>query len=499
MRIRSFSLFLALLLSGCSLFGRATGPADPAQTATGSYPGIFAGLNGQGLQPYLEQRIQWSGCARGSGQCASVLVPLDYELPQDRAIRLALRRTSATANPKLGTIFVNPGGPGAAGQHLATSFSTKGLEMFDIVGWDPRGTGESAGLNCLDRSTADAYLALDASPDSSAELADLIAGANEFAQACHDIAGDLLTHVSTEDTARDLEILRQLAGGGQLNYFGYSYGTYLGAVYADLYPGSVGKMVLDSAVDITGTNETIQAQGFDTALRNYALWCAARACGLGVSESEVTASITSLWDRLDVASLAVQDRQLTQSLAVTGVAQFLYGRQDAWPALTNAVAKALAGDGQPLLRAADALNGRRSTGYSEMFSAFPAISCADAAPVTLAQAEERWLIDQQKAPIFGKYLGPQVICPVWPVHNDQVRIPTAIGAPPIVVIGATGDSAAPYQSAVDMARQLESGILVTFEGTGHGHYGGKSACVDALVVTYFAQGEVPEAGQRCAS
>ena len=459
--------------------------------------GFAAAPAGEGLTGYLAQQLDWSDCGDGL-QCARALVPLDYADPAGQAITLSLARRPATAEPRLGSLFVNPGGPGAPGSGLAGAFARRGLEQYDIVGWDPRGTGASTRVRCYGASATDQLEALDASPDDSGERTELVRATYEFGKACWESSGRLLEHISTIETVRDLDLLRRVLGDDQLHFFGYSYGTQIGATYAELFPFSVGRLVLDAAVNITDSDEVIQAMGFDLALGNFADWCAGANCPLGGTREAVLASITGLFDELDAAPLAVRGRRLTQSLAVEGVAQLLYGGTRAWPALAAYVEWARDGSGEALLWAADQLNARDDDGqYGAMFYAFPAISCLDNLDHGVLDADALWAEDQGKAPIFGRYFGPQYTCALWPVRPAPQLELRGVGAAPILVIGGTGDNATPYQHAETMADQLESGVLLTYDGEGHGSYGGKSSCVDEAVVDYLVDGRLPGEGQVC--
>lgn len=460
-------------------------------------PGIVDGLPGDGLTGYVGQQVDWRAC--GSLECAEVLAPLDYADPASRAVTLSLARKKATKSPRLGSLFVNPGGPGGSGTELVSSFDTKGLEQYDIVGWDPRGTGNSTPVKCFDAARTDALNNLDSSPDTEAERTALIQASYEFAKSCWENSGTLLEHISTIDTVRDLDLLRELVGDDELHYFGYSYGTQIGATYAELFGQNTGRLVLDAAVNITGNDDVIQAMGFDLALGNFAAWCADQGCSLGGTKQEVLDSVTGLFDALDKAPIRAGSRTLTQSLAVVGVAAMLYGGKEAWPNLVLMIEAAQDGNGKPLLMAADYLNSRADDGsYGSMFYSLPAVNCLDSDDDKgVLDAEAVWQKDQRKAPIFGKYFGPSFTCALWPVRPSRQLHIEGADAKPIVVIGGTGDNATPYQQAVDMARQLDSGVLVTYEGEGHGSYGGKSACVDQIVVDYLVDGTVPKDGVRC--
>lgn len=453
---------------------------------------------GAGMDRYVHQTPEWTSCGEGV-QCAQVAAPLDYAAPDGQAITLSMLKSPATAQPRLGTIFVNPGGPGEPGKGLARRFARTGLEAYDIIGWDPRGTGDSTPVVCGDNQSIDRYVAMDQSPDDEAERAAYLQATKDFGAGCAEHSGPLLQHVSTMETVRDLELLRVLVNDAQLNYLGYSYGTNIGARYAQMFPDKVGHLVLDSAVSLTDDTEVIQAQGFDRALGNFADWCVRQKCSLGPNRDAVIGSITALWDKLDSQPLQVGERKVTQSIGVTGVIVNLYGREASWRTLLRAVQAAQTGDGRMLLNLADFYNGREPNGnYDTRMLAFPAIRCLDKADFGVAGADRKLREDITKAPITARYFGPDYLCPTWPVPPaPRPETPVAKGAKPILVIGTTGDSATPYEYAQTMARQLESGILVTYQGEGHGAYGGKSACVDQTVVKYFTA-EPPTGDLTCA-
>lgn len=459
--------------------------------------GLVPGLPGEGLSGYLSQTIEFSDCGQQT-ECAEALAPLDYANPGSRAVTLAVRRKPATQKPRLGALFINPGGPGASGADFVPYFSDSGLEQYDIIGWDPRGTGASAPIRCLSDEQADSFTRLDISPDTETERTALLQGVQAMGEGCWQLNGALLEHVSTIDAARDLDLLRRLLGEEKVNYFGYSYGTRIGATYAELFGVNVGRMVLDAAVDITGKPVVPQSKGFDVALGRFADWYATRSSRLGSSGEAVVAAITGFFDKLDAAELMVGPRRLTQSLAVAGVAEHLYGGLEAWPSLADAVIAGIAGNGRPLLRAADRVNSRDENGhFGSDFFAIVAINCIDDSDQGVLAADRQWSEDQRKAPTFGKYFGPDYSCALWPVRPARQLTIVAADAPPLLVIGGTGDNATPYLQAVSMAEQMRSAVLVTYEGEGHGTFGGKSACVDQIVVDYLVEGIVPEAGRRC--
>jgi pimeloyl-ACP methyl ester carboxylesterase len=452
---------------------------------------------GKGLARYREQRLSWTPCFDGL-QCAKVRVPLDYGQPDRQAISIALAKRPATLSRRLGTLFVNPGGPGGSGISLVRAFRGGGLGEYDIVGWDPRGVGQSTPVQCANGGDLDHYLSMDVSPDDSAELTDLITETRALGRSCLQRSGVLLEYVSTAETVRDLDLLRGLVGDEKINYLGFSYGTKIGAGYAQLFAKRVGRMVLDGAVNISGSDVN-QAQGFERALGNFASWCADQHCPLGGTKEEVLHSVAAFLARLDDHPIMVGNRSLTQQLGGTAVVFPLYGQQQAWGVLRDALVAAIRDhDGSRLLRLADQFDERNADGnFGQSIVAFPAIRCADSTADSVRTAVRQSASLIKKAPTIGPFWGPDLTCPLWPVPAAPAT-PKIIGhgAAPILVIGTTGDPATPYEYAVGMAHQLDSGVLITLHGFGHIAYG-QSACVRDLVRNYLVEDIVPADGTTC--
>lgn len=475
-----------------------TSPDRPDAVASDVHPaGFVEPPAGTGIARYHEQPVNWTPCPGGNGaECASIAVPLDRTQPDGQAITLAMLKVPASKEPRLGTLFVNPGGPGEPGQDTARSLRREGLEQYDIVGWDPRGTGASTPVNCA-TAKLDDYYAADQSPDDATERDAYLQANKDLGMACLQGSGDLLAHIGTDDTIADLDLMRELLGDEKLHFLGYSYGTDIGSAYAQTHPDRVGKLVLDSAVNIAGETEVVQASGFDRALGNFADWCVQQRCRLGVNRLQVVASVQKLVADLDQKPLRVGDRTLTQSLGLTGVILPLYSKQ-MWPHLRAGVQAAREGDGSVLLQLADAYNGRlRDGSYDSRMTAFAAIRCLDEPDRGIAGADEVARRSVAKAPVFAPFFGPDYACATWPVEPRPEQPPrTAPGAAPILVVGTTGDSATPYEYAVNMAEQLESGVLLTNNGEGHTAYGGNNACVNKAVVKYLT-GDAPTEDQTC--
>ncbi|CAA9298177.1 MAG: probable exported protease [uncultured Friedmanniella sp.] len=512
-RLLASGLFSLLLVTACSAGATDRSPApEPAPapaTVTPTAPslpaqgrpvrpmpdvrpaGFAAPPPGSGLQRYRNQELAWKPCGRQL-QCASVLAPLDYDAPDGQALTLALSKRKATRQPRLGTLFLNPGGPGGSGRGYVDFFDVRGLEAYDVVGWDPRGVGSSTPVRCYGSGDLDRYFSVDVSPDDAAEEESLRAEVYAFGGACLEHSGPLLRHISTAATVRDLDLLRELVDDPRLHYFGASY---------ELYPDTVGRMVLDGAVNITG-QQVSQLEGFERALGHFAEWAATQgtAQSLGASRSAVLSRIRQLLTGLDEAPLPGSGgRSLSQQQAVQGVVTSLYGREQ-WAGLLRALVAADEGDGRPLLALADRGNHRYQDGsYGQINASFPAIRCLDSQATSIAGAERSAKRRVKKAPVLGPFAGADLVCPLWPVAPapKQPRI-DAEGAAPIVVLGTTGDPATPVENAQGMAQQLASGVLVTLEGEGHTAYD-QSECVRRLVVPYLVGQSVPEDGSRCPS
>jgi pimeloyl-ACP methyl ester carboxylesterase len=454
---------------------------------------------GKGFDRYRRQQLSWAPCLNGL-ECATVRAPLDYTKPDGQALTLSLAKRKAAASPRLGTLFLNPGGPGASGRQLVDGFDSKGLERYDLIGWDPRGTYDSTPVQCFSRgSDYDRYLSLDVSPDDDAELEVQISADQGFGQVCLSKSGSLLQHISTAETVRDLDLLRDLVGDSKLNYLGFSYGTMIGSLYAQTFPKRAGHLVLDGAVDIIDSPIT-QLDGFERALNNFADWCVSRKCALGASRDDVLQAVSELLTRLDSQPIKVGQRELTQSLALTGVIFPLYGQQDAWDALRQGLEAVIKqADGSIMLRIADAYLGRSEGGtYDQDVAGNPAIRCLDSQDTSVRKelAEDAAEL-RKKDTTLGEFWGSDLICPLWPVAPAP-KLPkiTAPGAAPIVVIGTTGDPATPYEYAVGMANQLDSGVLVTFRGYGHLAYS-QSPCVRKVVQAYLNKNVVPRDKTTC--
>ncbi|MEV6972029.1 alpha/beta hydrolase [Kitasatospora sp. NPDC093806] len=493
----------------------ASGSASAAPFVTAAPAGVTAleplpAAVPPGLAPYYGQRLGWQPCDDGY-ECTTFRVPLDYDRPADGDLTLAAVRAGATGADRLGSLLLNPGGPGGSAveyvEAAARGYDAGVRARYDLVGLDPRGVGRSAPVSCLTGERMDAYTAVDITPDDPAEVDALVAAAREFAEGCGKQAGARLGHLGTVEAARDLDVLRALLGDERLNYVGKSYGTFLGATYAGLFPGRTGRMVLDGAMDPSldaTTGNRTQAGGFETAWAAFARDCAKRDdCPFGRTEQQAGEQLAALFTAVDAHPLPTTDgnRRLSEAQATTGVIQAMYA-DFLWPRLRTALADARAGDGTALLKLSDAYYGRESDGsYPNLMFANMAVNCLDLpAPFAGPEDAARAVPDFERAsPRFGRDMAWMALtCTYWPVPpTGAPHTVRAAGAAPIVVVGTTRDPATPYAWAQALAGQLESGRLLTYDGDGHTAYGRHDACLDGAVNRYLLGGEPPENGKRC--
>ncbi|WP_255372042.1 alpha/beta hydrolase [Cellulosimicrobium sp. CUA-896] len=505
-RLCATFLTLALVLGACSVGPKTQTPADEA-AASGTSQGT--GEQGpEGFEEFYGQSLAWEDC--GSGwECATARAPLSWDDPDSGDIELALKRLPASGE-RIGSLLTNPGGPGASGVDFvgdaASMIGEPVKEAYDLVGFDPRGVGSSSAVVCFDDERKDESLSRDFADDAAGREA-MAAELAAWAEACEENTGALLGEVDTQSAARDMDMLRAVLGDDTLAYLGYSYGSQLGATYAGLFPDRVGRLVLDGAIDTTLTQDEVseqQAVGFENALRAYVADCqAGPSCPLRGDVDEGMRQVRALLDRAKQDPLpTTSDRRVTQTLAFYGIAVTLYNDLS-WPALTQALTEALQeGSGTMLLYLADVYNDRNPDGSfaTNSTEAFRAVNCLDDRqdPDPAAMEAQRERLEAQ-APTMGSFFAyGGLTCVDWPYPEVEQEFDVhASGAAPIVVIGTTNDPATPYVWAEGLAKTLDSGVLVTFEGEGHTAYGRSNACVGDAVDAYLVEGTVPEDGLVC--
>ncbi len=528
-RIATSALVIAgLTLSGCSSAatqsarpGAATGSGS-ARAGAGSTPPSGDAAQAPLLQPlpaaipadlesYYHQRLDWSSCDSGF-QCATMKVPLDYSDPTAGDITLGLARSPAAGHgyKRLGSLLINPGGPGGSAvqyaEYAATTYPAPVRDSYDFVGLDPRGVGRSTPVTCLSNQQMDAFTSVDTTPTTTGQIDALVAADKSFAQGCEKMSGKLLAHVSTIDAARDMDVARALLGDPKLNYLGKSYGTFLGATYAGLFPSRVGHMVLDGAMDPSLTSlqlDSEQAGGFETAFNAFARDCVSHGgCPLGNTPAEADTRLDSLFTSLNAKPLETgQSRKLDEALGMTGVIAAMYD-QEQWPQLRAALSQAEQGNGAGLLALSDQYYERDPSGqYSNLMFANAAVDCLDlpSAATDPQQVEQQLPTYQAASAQFGVSLAwSGLTCGYWPVKaTGTPHTIRAQGAAPILVVGTTRDPATPYAWAQALAAQLDSGTLLTYNGDGHTAYARGSNCIDTAVDTYLTTGRTPAKGTVC--
>ncbi|MFF4229157.1 alpha/beta hydrolase [Streptomyces sp. NPDC001820] len=504
---------LALATAGLLISGCTEGSSSPSVSATNSAAGDAGSTPDAALKPYYAQQLKWRSCGVPGFDCATMKAPLDYAKPDGESIKLAVARKKATGPGKrLGSLLVNPGGPGGSAVGYLQGYAGVGYPApvrarYDMVAVDPRGVARSEPVECLSGKEMDAYTQVDLTPDSAAETTRLTKSLKDFAAGCKRRSGEVLPHVSTVEAARDMDILRAALGDEKLNYVGASYGTFLGATYAELFPARVGRLVLDGAMDPSLSSRRMnrdQTAGFETAFQSFAAECVKhKDCPLGTtSAADASKRLKAFFSALDARPVPTgESRKLGESLATTGVIAAMYD-EAAWPQLRQALASAMASDGAPLLALADSYYERGADGsYANLMYANAAVNCLDLPPAfTAPSAVQSSLPEFEKAsPVFGRgFAWASLNCGYWPTPATGAphRI-EAKGAAPIVVVGTTRDPATPYKWAQGLAEQLSSATLLTYEGDGHTAYGRGSDCIDTAINAYLLEGTVPPDNKVC--
>ncbi len=485
-KILGLSVATCLLLAGCSI-GSSGGSSNT------SHP------------------VGWQQC--DGGECATLKVPLDYAKPKGQQINLALFRIPATdPSQRVGSLLVDPGGPGEPGTDFLRAFASRlpseVQQKFDVVAWDPRGTGKSTRVEC-DLSLDYLFDGVDYMTTNPAGLDNVFRVNDKFARDCKAKSGNLLAHVGTIDSARDMDRIRGALGDSKLNYLGYSYGTTLGAEYAKLFTQKIRAMVLDGAVDPSLSSEQSsiqQSKGFELALQDFFNWCGAdRSCKFW-NHGDPGAAFDKLAAEIEANPLPVKSpegRVLGPTQFNLGTALLLYGGRLSWPTLADSLAAVQKGDGAELLNAFDQYVGRNSDGtYDNSYESFLSINCVDSTSLDRNGFIKLGDDSAAAAPRFGRasaLLG--AACKDWPVHD--LLPPEAIhakGAPPILVIGTTGDPATPVEWARALASQLDSGHLLIYNGEGHTAFvTASNTCINNDVVAYLVNLTVSPNGAECSS
>ncbi|MFB9239882.1 alpha/beta hydrolase [Plantactinospora siamensis] len=421
-----------------------------------------------------------------------------------------IRARSTRQSDRIGSLVINPGGPGASGVDTAVYLSygaafgglpDEVTRRFDIVGFDPRGVKRSSPVKCISDADLDANFGAEPDPETPAEFADVAALAKRISAGCGAKYGDQLSLFSTEQAARDIDAVRSAVGDRQLSYLGYSYGTLLGATYAQLFPRNVRAMVLDGAVDpkqdaVAGSES--QAKGFEKAFDDFGAWCTATPAKCPIAP-DARAAVTAALEKARVSPARGSDgRTATPGWIFYGIVSSLYS-ESGWEQLANAVKQLEGGDPSQIFQLADQYAERDPNGhYSNQFDANLVVGCADEAKRPTAD-QARTLLGQwrTKYPLFGPPLAAGLLtCANWPAPADPYPTGKADGSAPILVVGTTGDPATPYEQTQRLADMLGVGRVLTWEGEGHTAYP-QTTCIADAVDGYLVNGTLPPEGKRC--
>jgi pimeloyl-ACP methyl ester carboxylesterase len=460
--------------------------------------------------PFVPASFVWKACDDSASttavQCSSLEVPYDYDNPSAGTFTLYVKLRPATdPSLRIGSMMVNPGGPGFGGSSLADDadyyFSSDLTDHFDIIAWDPRGTGKSTpAVDCVDGY--DQYFGLDSPPDSPEEKQALVDASQAFNDECMANSGEILPYISTQASATDMNSIRQALGEDKISYFGFSYGSELGATWATMFPHTVRAAVLDGAVDPNSTSAEegmAQAKGFEGQLATFLAACSKNKACEFYNGGKSEAAFDALLLDLDAKPLVVSAERtpVTQGVAFTAVAQAMYSDYY-WSQLEKALADAQQGDGAGLLKLYDDYYQRKDDGsYGNELEAFLAISCLDDPGATSIKAVDDAVPSfVAVAPRLGANFGYGYSCALWPVKAAVKIEVTGKGAGPIVVIGTTGDPATPLASTRKMAAELEQGILLIVEANQHTGYGANE-CINTAVDSYLIDLTVPVSETTC--
>lgn len=512
MPVRSLKMQLAAVGSVLALIGLTScsaGSSVPEADGTNAAPSASSAAAPKGLETYYSQKLDWKDCGDVL-ECATLKVPLDYSDPSGESIELSLnRRAAENASANL---LINPGGPGGSGLDMVESsvqsmFSEDLQAAYNIIGFDPRGVGKSSPVTCQTDAEIDQGRQENLRAWLPEDQTQIIEETDDYAADCTANTGDLLGHVDTVSAAKDMDVIRAALGDKQLDYLGFSYGTFLGSTYADLFPKKVGRFVLDGAMDPTSQASDLtkaQAVGFENEIDAWLAQCVeSEDCPFSGSVAEAKVQLQQFFAQVENQPMVSSDGRTVPIIDfVNGFILPLYDNSN-WPYLTEAMASAVNdGNVDSILGFADIAADRQIDGtYSSNSSdAFTAINCLDR-PMNAnsdAMSEEATEL-MRVAPTLGKYLSyGEIACDVWDHkasgHAEELNAP---GSNEILVVGTTGDPATPYKWSQSLAKQLDNATLLTYEGHGHTAYGRSNDCITDAVDGYLIDGKVPAANSQC--
>ncbi|WP_430868309.1 alpha/beta hydrolase [Demequina aurantiaca] len=492
-------------------------PSSAAPTVTAGGSGIAPGTSGSPVNPgesrVYSQELDWTSC--DELECATVQVPVDWANPDGPTFGVAINRQVALdPDERLGSVLINPGGPGGEGlsfaEYFAVNAGDKLLDAYDVIGFDPRGVGQSAGVNCGDGATLDAYYLPDVVINTQADIDSLRQTFVDFTENCRELTGAVWENVDTVSAARDMDVIRSVLGDEQLNFIGFSYGTELGATYAELYPANVGRMTLDGAVDFLLEDTEIsvdQAQGFELALGNFIEWCHQQSeCLLDSGTEAAKQQIHDMTiTALDQGYPSGESLDVNGTLMFYGIAVTLYD-EGSWPYLMQGLNEVISSNTASIIfqLANFYLDRDPSTGVysSNSTEAFTAIGCMDTpleAPYTIEQYNEYAAAVEAAAPTLGWAYAAGIGCDgwQWEANEHVTNLDATAGTGPMLVVGTLNDPATPIKWARSLTERLGNASLLEWDGEGHTAYGRSNQCVIDAVDGYMVDGVVPSSGMQC--
>lgn len=507
------SALVALVLAGCTPSKTQVSPPEGQavpQASGGSSP---SSEPAKPVEDVYDQQVQWEEC--GLLECAVVQVPVDWSDPQGPTTSISINRHAArNSSERIGSLLINPGGPGGSGlnftQSLVMIAGADLVDSYDIVGFDPRGVGASSPVECGTGEQIDAFYLPDVTIETQDQLDAAIEDADQFARNCRLESGAIVENVDTVSAARDMDVIRAVLGDDQLHYLGFSYGTQLGATYAQVYPENVGRMVLDGAVDFLIPSEDRsagQAEGFENAFTNFLRWCTADGeCPLSGDVASQKAQVSELMEQAVANPLPTgSDWDLNGNLFIYGVVVTLYD-ENSWPLLKSAfeevVDQGTAGIMYELANFYLSRDGRSGEYLDNSTWAFTAIRCLDAEPddpATIDEVRDFAAQMEQASPTFGWWFGSGVGCEGWPWTADEHITDldqAATVSDRLLVVGTSQDPATPLKWSVSLAERLEATML-TYDGEGHTAYGRSNQCVVTAIDGFLVDGNMPPADSTC--
>lgn len=493
---------IALVLAACSQSADDPEPSTPPD-----------------LNAYYQQKVEWSQCANDVSEfCGKVKVPLDYENASQGDIEISVMRTTNDRVKKqddrahLGTIFTNPGGPGASGiefhPYMVAMLGSDVLKNYAVVSFDPRGVGESAPVKCLDTRQMDSFMADLGTPNKRTTVDAVRLAAASLGDGCQRDSARLVPHLSTSNTARDMDVIRGVLDEPELDYYGASYGSNLGQVYASLFSSRVGRFVFDGIVPMWFDLEQTglgQAKGFEASFQRFVANCPKhRGCPLPDNQRAATAKVQDLLTKLGSENLPApgddSGREVTQAIAYNGILAAMYDDTYGWADLRTALRQAFAGNGVGLLALSDEYAEREDGEYGGILKSYYAISCLDqpgrATAAQTAQLGKEWTKD---APLFGDYMAwTGLPCATWPAPVDPAPSRDAWASlPDMLLINYSEDPATPYEWAEEVAKALPNSALVKVPGPNHVAAFNDIECVDNHIQRFYVDGKLPASRATC--